>query len=428
MTAEQPPPFEPNEAPREPETIGESAHARAATIPPLPGGSDLRSPLKTRVEPNAPARIRPVAVRSVFLGAAAVLSSAFIFAFIVMPNMRAEARARAAPENQRTPPGSVRPADVLSDGPVTYADLTKTPEHAPEDPPAIEKVAPAQPPSAGSAHPPRVIVQRASRAPGPTLQPRVAQQTPREPRGPGEAERARRSSLFFDEARRNSASAAVPAASPNGAAGVTLSEDYDQVYGDRAVLKPVSPYELKAGAVIPAALLTGVDTEREGRVLAVVTENVFDTVTGAYLLIPQGARLIGRFDGDQTYSERRAFLVWERLLFPDGRSVTLNREPGVDSTGAGGVRGRVDQRLPHLALATVFAGAITTLGEVARRDGEDKDGSLLGDVGDAAAIEAARAGGRLIDRELEVKPIIRINQGARVQVLLTRDLILEPVP
>lgn len=422
-------PFEPDQPPHAPQTLGESAQDRAAANAPLSGGSALPGTLNTRVEPNAPVRIRPTAVRSVYIGAVVVLSGAFIFAFIVVPGWRAEARAKAAAENQRTPPGSVRPADVLSDGPVSYADLTKVPEPVPEEPP-IEAVPAAPRASAGPAHPPRVVVQRMPREPRPAREPRLVQQAPREPRGPSEAERARTSGLFFAGAAAATApvAAAAPVPSPTGAARITRREDYEQVYGDRAVLAPLSPYELKAGTVIPAALLTAVDTEREGRVLAVVTENVFDTVTGGYLLIPQGARLIGRFDGDQTYGERRAFLVWERLVFPDGRSITLAREPGVDSAGAGGVRGRVDRRIPQLAIATLFAGAITTLGEAARRDSEDKDGSLLGDVGDAAAIEAARVGGRLIDRELEVKPTIRIDQGARVQVLLTHDVILEPAP
>jgi type IV secretion system protein VirB10 len=159
-----------------------------------------------------------------------------------------------------------------------------------------------------------------------------------------------------------------------------------------------------------------------------VTENVFDTVSGQYLLIPQGARLLGRFDGDQTYGERRAFVVWERIIFADGRSLTLNKEPGVDSAGTGGVTGRVDRRLGQLVVASLFSGAITTLGEAARRDGDRKSSSFMGDAGDAASIEAARVGGRLVDRELEVKPTIRIAQGSRVQVLLTRDLVLEPAP
>jgi type IV secretion system protein TrbI len=364
------------------------------------------------------------------LGSAAVLSSAFVFAFVISPDMRAQARAKALAENQRTPPGSVKPSDVLGHGPRDYAELTKGPEVQPEVAPVDEVLAAT--PNAGPAHQSRVIVQRAPRqAPAPrpyynrpSPPPPAALHTPR---GPTELERARKSGLFFENAGARPPAPTQVASLESGPPQIARRSDYADVYGDRAVLAPVSPYELKAGTVVPAALLTAVDTEREGRVLAVVTENVFDTVTGEYLLIPQGARLIGRFNGDQTYGERRAFLIWERIIFADGRSLTLNKEPSVDSTGAGGVRGRVDRRLGQLAIASLFSGVITTLGEAARRDGDDKSSSLLGDAGDAASIEAARVGGRLIDREMEVKPTIRIAQGERVQVLLTRDLILEPV-
>lgn len=419
--------FEPDKPPAEPQTIGETAAARAAASAPLTGGTALPGTLNTRVAASEPARIRPAAINSVYLGAAAVISSAFIFAFIVSPGWRAEARARAEAENQRTPPGSVRPADVLSDGPVSYADLTREPEPPLEELPTDMPTAAPPRIAAGPAHPPRVVVQRIPGEPRATV---AAPAAPGAPRGPSEAERARTSGLFIAGLGGPGpvAVAAAPAAPAVGLDRITRREDYAQVYGDRAVLAPLSPYELKAGTVIPAALLTAVDTEREGRVLAVVTENVFDTVTGTHLLVPQGSRLIGRFDGDQTYGERRAFLVWERLLFPDGRSITLNREPGVDSTGAGGVEGRVDRRIPQLVVTSLFAGAITTLGDVARRESDDRGNSLLGDVGDAAALEAARVGGRMIDRELEVKPTIRVAQGTRIQVLLTHDLILEPAP
>jgi type IV secretion system protein VirB10 len=181
---------------------------------------------------------------------------------------------------------------------------------------------------------------------------------------------------------------------------------------------------VKAGAIIPAALLTGIDTARAGPVVASVTQNVFDTVTGRHLLVPQGARLIGRHDGESQYGDRRAFLAWDRLILPNGRSVLLSKEPGVDAQGAVGVRGRIDRRLGALAIATLFAGAITTLGEIARDDGAP--GGFWADAGDAASIEAARVGGRLIDRELEVRPSIRLEAGAPVRVMITRDLILEP--
>ncbi len=97
----------------------------------------------------------------------------------------------------------------------------------------------------------------------------------------------------------------------------------------------------------------------------------------------------------------------------------------MDAQGAVGVEGHVDRRLLPLAVATLFAGAITTLGQTAR-DHQDHAGGLLGDAGDAAAIEGAQVGGKLIDRELDVRPSIRLSPGARVQVLITRDLVLEP--
>jgi type IV secretion system protein TrbI len=401
------------------------------TLPdPLTGGT----PLSARVEAKKTEQISKVAIRSVFLGSAAVLSCAFVFAFVISPGMRAEARAKAQAENQRTPPGSVKPSDVLGGGPRDYAELTRPPPEEPV-PEVVEAIAASPaPPSAGPAHQSRVIVQRTPRparaalAPRPYYAPQPSPPVaPQAPRGPSELERARKSGLFFESAGLRPPAPTQVASLESGPPQIARRADYADVYGDRAILAPVSPYELKAGTVIPAALLTAVDTEREGRVLAVVTENVFDTVTGEYLLIPQGARLLGRYNGDQTYGERRAFLVWERIIFADGRSLTLAKEPGVDSSGASGVSGRVDRRLGQLVVASLFSGVITTLGEAARRDGEGKSGSLLGDAGDAASIEAARVGGRLIDRELEVKPTIRIAQGSRVQVLLTRDLILEPV-
>ncbi len=190
-------------------------------------------------------------------------------------------------------------------------------------------------------------------------------------------------------------------------------------------MAPLSPFELKAGAIVPAALLTAVDTSRAGPVIATVTQNVYDSVTGRHLLLPQGTRLVGSSEGESAYGDRRAFLTWERLILPNGKSLILTGEPGVDAQGAVGVRGQVDRRLWPLLVGTLFAGAITTLGQIARDD-DGGSGGLLGDAGDAAAIEGARVGGRLVDRELEVRPSIRLRAGAPVRVMITRDLILEP--
>lgn len=389
---------------------------------PLTGGQTLHA----RVAPKPAQQINKSAVRGVFILCGSVISLSLVYSFVIGPMGKAEARAKQAEEARETPSASVRPAEILSQGPSTYAELSSAPNLPSEE--SLASASPIVPPDAGPAHEPRVIVED---RPAYNAQParRQLAQTTRVDGSTNDTQKAQQSALFFPQTPSTPTQAATPVvASIPQPEAIQRKKDYDAVYGDRAVLSPLTPYELKAGSVIPAALLTAIDTEREGRVIATVTENVFDTVTGSYLLIPQGSRLLGRFDGDQTYGERRAFLVWERLLFPDGRSVTLAREPGVDGKGAGGVAGRVDRRIPQLLTATLFAGAITTLGEAARRDGSNKDTNLLGDAGDAAALEAARVGGRLVDRELEVKPTIRVRQGTRVQVLLTRDLILEPAP
>jgi type IV secretory pathway VirB10-like protein len=400
---------------------------RAAATPPLQGG---QAPLNTRVDEPKPVKIRLAAVMSILGGAAIIMCGAVIFVFVLDPFLKVDARAKAREESQRTPTGSVKPADVLSNHPVTYADLTKADTNPPiEDADIAPDIHPIA--DAGPAHPSRVIVDRAPSESRYLPSNGASRTSAQSNSGPNEVDLARKSGLFFGEpvsrAALSTASAPMPSVQTDQPS-VARKSDYQEVYGDRAILTPVSPYELKAGTVIPAALLTAIDTQREGRIVALVTENVFDTVSGQYLLIPQGARMLGRFDGDQTYGERRAFLVWERIIFADGRSISLNKEPGVDSAGAGGVTGRVDRRLVQLVVASLFSGAITTLGEAARRDGDGKSSSFMGDAGDAASIEAARVGGRLIDRELEVKPTIRIAQGSRVQVLLTRDLILEPAP
>ncbi|PZQ41563.1 MAG: hypothetical protein DI570_30075, partial [Phenylobacterium zucineum] len=317
------------------------------------------------------------------------------------------ARARAAEAREDEARGVVRPAEVVTDQPASYDRLPEPRGHEGEE--AVEPVAePVASPRSTSARAYRSTQAAAARGP-----------TPRE--------LAARSGLFFAESAGAPAAASAAADRDPGAGGrgQAVGADYGATYNGHVLTAPLSPYELKAGAMIPAALLTAVDTARAGPVIATVTQNIYDSVSGRHLVIPQGTRLIGRHEGESAYGDRRAFLTWDRLILPNGKSLVLTGEPGVDAQGAVGVRGSVDRRLFPLLVGTLFAGAITTLGQIAR-DGDDRSGSLLGDAGDAAAIEGARVGGRLIDRELEVRPSIRLRAGAPVRVMITRDLILEP--
>lgn len=372
--------------------------------PHAPTGPSSKAPppeLPLRAERPPVVRLRRSAVHLAVLSAAGLLAGALAWAFVVQPERRAEAREQQSAEGD-TAHGAVRPSEQVTGQPDSYDRLG--PAALPE--PRMfgrTTTAKAETPDPGS-RPPQRAPQAAPESPGRSL-----------------SVQARESGLFFASAQgqTTAATSAAKAEQPDAARA-----DYGAMYNGHGLLQPLSPYEIKAGALIPAALLTGIDTAREGPVVATVTENVFDTVSGRHLLVPQGARLIGRHEGESQYGDRRAFLAWERLILPNGKSLLLSQAPGVDAQGAVGVGGRVNRRLGALAVATLFAGAITTLGQVAR---DDRDGGgLWGDVGDAAAIEAATVGSGLIERELEVRPSIRLRPGAPVRVMITRDLILEP--
>jgi type IV secretion system protein VirB10 len=350
-------------------------------------------PLEARAPRPAVVRLRGGLVAAAAMGAAGLLATSLAWAFVVEPELRDDRR-EGAPE----PPsvGAVRPTERLTGQPASYGELDRLP------PPRRLGGTEASPPDAAT----RPELQPAS---APRRSPRRSTALDRA----GAVAEAQGSDLFF--AGRGGAPPSAP----------TLSRDYAAVYNPHQLIAPLSPYEVKAGALIPALLLTGVDTARAGPVSATVAENVYDTVSGRHLLIPQGARLLGRHEGESRHGDRRAFVTWERLMLPNGKSLILPREPGVDAQGRTGVAGAVDRRLLPLVTATLFAGAVTALGQAAR-DEDDGSGGWLGDAGDGAAITAAQVGGKLIDRELQVRPSIRLKPGARVRVLVTRDLMLEP--
>jgi type IV secretion system protein VirB10 len=337
--------------------------------------------------------------------------------------MRAEAREQKRETRDTGQPGTVRAGEVITDQPASY-DRLQTPADRLPEPRGFGATEPETAAEAVETQPEPVRtyarVAEPRYAPPPSYDGPIRAEIRRSPAQIA-ASQAAGSGLFFGGTEARAAAVAPTTSAPQ----VALRQDYNAVYGGHALLAPLSPYELKAGAFIPGALVTAVDTSRPGPVVAAVTQNVFDTVTGRILLVPQGTKLIGRHGGESRYGDKRAFLVWDRLILPNGKSLILTEEAGVDAQGAVGVRGRADRRLLQLGAAALFAGAITTLGELAR-GGADDERSLLGSAGDAASIEAAQVGGRLIDRELEVRPSIHVRAGSPVRVLLTRDLILEP--
>lgn len=362
----------------------------------------IEDALNARSKPPNPPRARKKAFLVMGAIAATIFAVALAFGFIIAPKMKEEARLARQEEAQaeRARPGGAQAGELIRQAPATYDRLQQT--SAP-DALGSSRLTDAETGARDDAT--RGDAERGAR--------------PSRSGGAEDAERALSSPLLFAQTERR---APPPPTAP--AERVTRTEDYAAVYLDRAPLAPLSRNELKAGTIIPAALETAVDTDLAGTITARVTANVYDTVTGDVLLVPQGARLLGRYERDVAYGQRRAFLIWDRILFPNGVSLSLGGMPAVDASGAAGLRDRVDYHSGRLLAAIALGGAITTLGEMARDQDEDER-SLIANAGDAAAAEAAQVSSRLVDRELQVRPTIRIRAGAPVRVLLTRDVILD---
>lgn len=187
--------------------------------------------------------------------------------------------------------------------------------------------------------------------------------------------------------------------------------------------KAMSRYEVKAGTYIPAAMITGLNSDLPGSISAMVTENVYDTVTGNYLLIPQGAKLIGTYDSNITYGQTRALVIWTRLIYPDGASINLERMQGVDMSGYAGVKGKTNNHYLRI-YSNALLMSVVGVGNEILNSGSDSDsenepvvasvGKQLGDVT-----------GQMIGKNIDIQPTLTIKPGYKFKVAVLKDMVLE---
>ncbi|WP_156681090.1 TrbI/VirB10 family protein [Sphingomonas profundi] len=183
-----------------------------------------------------------------------------------------------------------------------------------------------------------------------------------------------------------------------------------------------SPYLLSAGSVISASLITGLRSDLPGLVTAQITAQVFDSPTGRILLIPQGARLIGSYDSVVAFGQKRALIVWQRILLPDGSSLRIDNVPATDASGYAGLQDKVDFHtwalLKGVALSTLLGvgSELTVTGE----------SDLVQAIRESTQQNVSRAGDQLTSRSLNIQPTITIRPGATVRLVVHKDLILAP--
>ncbi|HWM45655.1 MAG TPA: TrbI/VirB10 family protein [Xanthobacteraceae bacterium] len=384
----------------------------------MEGASDTAAPMRLRGDPPRVTRLSRKALAGIGLVASIGLGGALIYALQTRD---------AGPRNEELYSTTNRPtADGLAGLPRDYTG------------PRLG------PPLPGDLGRPILNAQdRGQPVVPPSIQPTM---DAAEQRRLAEAEAARTSRVFFQTQARTVVASTAPggAATTANLTGLGLpgqfntptaqeraqerqlaflnaAADRRTVAPDR-VMPPASPYVLQAGAVIPAALITGIRSDLPGQITAQVTENIYDSPTGRILLVPQGTRIIGQYDNAVQFGQRRVLLVWNRLIFPNGRSIVLERQPGADAAGYAGLEDGVDYHWWDLAKAA----GLSTLLSVGAELAIDDDDRLLRAIRNGGQDTINDAGQEIIRRQLNVAPTLTIRPGFPVRVIVTRDLVLEP--
>jgi type IV secretory pathway VirB10-like protein len=206
---------------------------------------------------------------------------------------------------------------------------------------------------------------------------------------------------------------------------VNASVDRRTTSPDR-VSAPASSYVVQAGNIIPASLITGIRSDLPGQITAQVTENVYDSPTGRFLLIPQGTRLIGIYDSQVAFGQSRVLLVWTRLIMPNGRSVVLERQPGADTAGYAGLEDEVDNHWGTLFKAALLSTLLGVGSELGSTSGTGSNSDVITALRRGSSDSLNQTGQKVVQRNLNIQPTLTIRPGFPVRVIVNHDLVLEP--
>lgn len=195
---------------------------------------------------------------------------------------------------------------------------------------------------------------------------------------------------------------------------------------------PTTPYELRAGFVIPGTLISGINSELPGQIMAQVAQDIFDTPTGKYTLIPQGSRLVGTYSSDLVYGQARVLVAWQRIIFPDGKAMDIGAMPGADSAGYAGFNDQVNNHYLRLFGSALLMSAITAGASYSQQQNQQNNGAY-GAYGSpnansvlsqALGQQLGQVTSQLINKNMNIAPTLEIRPGYRFNVIVTKDLTL----
>lgn len=208
-------------------------------------------------------------------------------------------------------------------------------------------------------------------------------------------------------------------------ANFNTSDGHDRWTLDAKPQAPRTPYTLRAGFVIPATLISGISADLPGQIMAQVAQNVYDTPTGNYLLIPQGARLVGRYASDVAYGQSRVLVAWQRIVFPDGKALDIGAMPGADRAGYAGFHDQVNRHYLRMFGSALLMSAVVagiTLSQDRERDLDGGRQRASDALSEALGQQLGQVTAQMIAQNLNVAPTLAIRPGYRFNVLVTKDL------
>lgn len=190
--------------------------------------------------------------------------------------------------------------------------------------------------------------------------------------------------------------------------------------------KPISKFEIKAGWMIPAILITGLNSDLPGEVLAQVTQNIYDTATGKYLLIPQGTKLVGNYSSNIIYGQERVLTAWTKLVFPNGDTLNLEGMGGISQDGYSGFSDQVNNHYFRIFGSAFLLSSITA--GIALTDNSSGEKETNSDKAMSQAInQMSTVASEMIRKNMNIAPTLEIRPGYKFNIFVTKDIILEPL-
>lgn len=202
-----------------------------------------------------------------------------------------------------------------------------------------------------------------------------------------------------------------------------MNEQAQKYYQSNFMIEQLSEFEIKAGDFIPAILQTGINSDLPSKtIVAIVSENVRDTIRGKHILIPQGTKIIGVYDSSITFGQERLLIIWQRLIFPNGKTIGLDNMQGVDLSGKAGITGDVNNHFSTLLKGVILSSIMGSAGAIVTERKNDWRGAAAEGAGE----QIVTIGDNFAERALSRQPTITIEPGTRFNIIVHSDLILEP--